>query len=214
MSHPIWPFFGLTVTTPRLVLRYVDDTLATELGLLAARGIHDPATMPFAIPWTDAPAEELPIGALRHFWHVRSENTPERVRLSFAVIARGEVVGFSALDADDFACVREFSTASWLGIAHQGRGLGGELRAATLHLGFEGLGAVRAESGAFADNERSNRVSRRLGYRENGRHWLQRRGEPAEQILYVLDRETWEASRRDDITIDGIEPVRTFIGLS
>ena len=76
MSHPIWPFFGLTVTTPRLVLRYVDDTLATELGLLAARGIHDPATMPFSIPWTDAPAEELPIGALRHFCLLYTSPSP------------------------------------------------------------------------------------------------------------------------------------------
>ena len=72
---------------------------------------------------------------------------------------------------------------------------------------------MRALSAAFADNERSNRVSRRLGYRENGRQWLERRGEPAEQISYVMDRATWEAQRRDDITIDGVEQVRAYLGI-
>jgi hypothetical protein len=37
--------------------------------------------------------------------------------------------------------LREFESGSWLGREHQGRGLGKEMREATLHLGFEGLGA-------------------------------------------------------------------------
>jgi RimJ/RimL family protein N-acetyltransferase len=144
---------------------------------------------------------------------MRAETTPEHFHLSLAVIADGAVVGVSSLGGDDYASVRQFTTGSWLGIAHQGHGLGRELREATLHLGFAGFDAVRAHSGAFADNERSNRVSRRLGYHENGRQWMKRRGEPAEQVLYVMDRETWESQRRDDITIEGVEPVRAFLGI-
>ena len=196
-----------------MTLRYVDDALATEVALLSSRGVHDPSTMPFTVPWTDLPADEIPMSSLLFLWGMRAATTPAHFHLSLAVIADGAVVGVSSLGADDFASVRQFTTGSWLGVAHQGRGLGRELREATLHLGFAGLDAVRAHSAAFADNERSNRVSRRLRYRENGRQWLERRGEPAEQIMYVMDRDTWESQRRDDITIEGIERVRAYLGI-
>jgi RimJ/RimL family protein N-acetyltransferase len=213
MTHPVWPFFGLEVRTPRLRLRYVDDALATELALLAVRGVHDPADMPFSIPWTDASPEELPIGSLRHFWEQRAATTPDDFNLLFAVVADGAVVGTTSLHAKDFATVRQFDTGSWLGLAHQGQGLGRELRAATLHLGFAGLGALRATSSAFVDNERSNRVSRGLGYRENGRTWIKRRSESAELVVYLLERTEWEARRREDISIHGLEPALRFLGL-
>ncbi|MEO7556936.1 MAG: hypothetical protein ABIV94_10095 [Acidimicrobiales bacterium] len=51
-----WPLYGLEVRTPRLALRGPDDDLAQELVDLAERGIHEPGTMPFTVPWTDDPA--------------------------------------------------------------------------------------------------------------------------------------------------------------
>ncbi|HEV2012784.1 MAG TPA: hypothetical protein VGR77_02720 [Candidatus Dormibacteraeota bacterium] len=55
-----WPLFGLCIETPQLTLRYAtDDDLAT-LNNLAGQGIHDPAVMPFDVPWTDDPPEIRP----------------------------------------------------------------------------------------------------------------------------------------------------------
>ena len=50
------------------------------------------------------------------------------------------------------------------------------MRAAILHLAFEGLGAASAESEAFHDNHASNRVSQILGYSPNGVGWATRKG--------------------------------------
>ena len=47
-----WPLFDLRIVTPRLELRYVNDSDASELMALAAEGIHADDFMPFGIPWT------------------------------------------------------------------------------------------------------------------------------------------------------------------
>ena len=54
----LWPLFGLRVETPLLLLRYPSDADLAALASHPADAIHDPATMPFAIPWTDAPPED------------------------------------------------------------------------------------------------------------------------------------------------------------
>ena len=64
----LWPLFGLRVETPRLLLRYPSDADLAALASHPAGAIHDPATMPFAIPWTDAPPEELARNTLRYYW--------------------------------------------------------------------------------------------------------------------------------------------------
>ena len=53
----------------------------------------------------------------------------------------GEPIGMQDLAAEHFRAVRSVESGSWLGRAHQGRGLGREMREAMLHLAFEGLGA-------------------------------------------------------------------------
>ncbi|EQD45135.1 GCN5-related N-acetyltransferase, partial [mine drainage metagenome] len=76
-----------------------------------------------------------------------------------------------------------FSTGSWLGREHQGRGFGKEMRAAILHLGFATLGAEEALTSAFSDNPASIRVTRGLGYEENGTWRAARRGRPCHPRL-------------------------------
>ena len=96
--------------------------------------------------------------------------------------------------------------------ASQGRGLGTEMRAAVLHLAFEGLGALRAESGAWHDNAPALGVSRNLGYEENGDGWRIRGGRPDREVLLALTRERWERDRRDDIELVGLDPCLPFFG--
>ena len=114
--------------------------------------------------------------------------------------------------AERFAVLRTVGTGSWLGRIYQGKGIGTEMRAAVLHLAFAGLGADYALSSAFADNEASIGVTRRLGYEEIGRRLLVRRDAPAWMIDFRLPRSRWEEHRRDDIVIVGLDACRELFG--
>ena len=205
MAHPYWPLFDVVVRTPRLELRYPDDDLVVRLAALAADGVHDPAFMPFSHPWTDRPPGELERGTLQWHWSNRGTWTPSAWTCDFAVMVDGEPVGAQGLNAKDFTTLLTFETGSWLGRAHQGRGIGKEMRAAVLHFGFAGLGAEFATTGAFDDNDASLGVTRALGYRPNGETYEVRRGAPARHLRYLMPRADWERRRRDDIAIEGLD---------
>ena len=87
------------------------------------------------------------------------------------------------------------------------------MRAAVLHLGFAGLGAQYAETSAFADNASSLGVTRSLGYEPNGWKLGDREGKADRQEVFVMTRGRWETIRRDDITIEGLEPCLPLLGL-
>jgi RimJ/RimL family protein N-acetyltransferase len=209
-----WPLFGLRVVTPRLELRYPDDEIATELAALTVKGVHDPASMPFMIPWTDAPAEELGRNSLQHFWRNRATWTTDEWHCGLAVLVDGEPLGVQALFAKQFPLRRAFETGSWLGLDHQGKGIGKEMRAAALHLGFAGLDARLAITGAWHDNVASLGVTRALGYEPNGSEILVRRDKPDTMLHFHMPRDTWEAGRRDDIAIEGLEPCLALFGIA
>jgi RimJ/RimL family protein N-acetyltransferase len=213
MAHPHWPLFDLEVRTPRLTLRYADDSLLTELATLAAKGIHDPSTMPFAIPWTDIEPPQLEREAFRFWWGCRADTSPARWNLILVALVGDTVVGTTGLIAAEFAVTREFETGSWLGREYQGQGLGKEMRHAALQLGFDGFGAEQATTGAFTDNPASLGVTRSLGYESNGRLRHERRGELAESLRFRMSREHWATIRRDDITLHGVEAAAAMLGL-
>lgn len=212
MAHPYWPLFDLRVRTPRLELRLPSDDDQVELARVAAAGVHDPSLMPFSLPWTDAPSPELERSSLRWWWRQRAEWSEERWCFTGAVFVDGRPVGVQDLTAEHFALLRTVSTGSWLGREFQGQGLGKEMRAAVLHLAFAGLGALEAYSEAWADNEASLAVSAALGYRPNGEVIGLRRGEPARRLHLRLERATWEATRRSDVVIEGLEACAGLFG--
>jgi RimJ/RimL family protein N-acetyltransferase len=215
MAHPYWPLFDLAVSTPRLVLRYVDDAIACELIDVVLRdGVHDPAWMPFTIPWTDLERPELERQAQQYWWRCRATTSPEAWELNLAVIVDGAPAGITSIGATDFGLVATIGTGSWLGRSFQGRGIGTEMRAATLHLGFAGFGARRATTTAFVDNEPSLGVTRRLGYAPNGTSIGIRREEAGDQQHFVLTREAWARQRREDIELVGIDGARDQLGIA
>ena len=214
LAVSIWPVLGLRVTTPRLELRPIDEELGAELAQLAAGGIHDPADMPFAMPWSDVAPPLLQRNTIQYYARTLAEWTPASWNCQFATIVDGAVVGTTALFAKEFGLLRTFETGSWLGRDHQGRGIGAEMRVASLQLGFAGLDAERATTGAFADNPRSLGVTAKLGYREVEGELKVRRGQRAEIRRFVMDRAHWEAQlRRDDITIEGLDACRELFGV-
>lgn len=204
MAHPYWPLFDVEVRTPRITMRYLDDRLAVELAGLAAQGIHEPDQMPFVHPWTDATSPDLERDALRFYWKSRAESTPGSWHLIFAVLEGDRVVGTSSLIATDFPVLRSFETGSWVGRSHQGRGLGTELRIASLHLGFLGLHAEQATTRAYTDNAASLAVTRKLGYQPNGFERHTRRHVTAETIGFRMDRSGFsEHVLRQDVEVIG-----------
>lgn len=214
MSSRFWPLFDLEVRTPRVILRYPSDADIEELAALAARGIHEPDVMPFGIPWTDVASPQQERNSLQHHWLQRAKWATDDWNLSFATIVDGAIVGSQGALAHRFPLLRQAETGSWLGRAHQEKGIGTEMRAAILHFLFDGLGAERATSGAFVDNPSSRAVSQKLGYREDGTEVIERRtGEAAVKRRFVLTRDEWASRRRTDIEIIGLEPCRPWFGL-
>ncbi|SNR37469.1 GNAT family N-acetyltransferase [Actinomadura mexicana] len=208
-----FPPLGLRLTTPRLELRLPSPEELAALADLAAEGVHDPETMPFMMPWTDHPPAEVARGVVQHHWKTLAEWTPEKWELDLTVFHEGEVVGQQTLWAHDLVVLRQVETGSWLGRRHQGQGIGTEMRAAVLHLAFAGLDAEEAASAAFEDSHASNAVSRKLGYQPNGieRHVI--RGAVTVEQRYRLTRADWERHRTVPVTIEGLAPCRTMLGL-
>jgi RimJ/RimL family protein N-acetyltransferase len=145
---------------------------------------------------------------------MRAGLSPEDWTVSFAVYEGERLVGTQSVVGKAFPVTRTFETGSWLGLSEQGKGIGKEMRAAVLHLGFAGLTAERAVTSAFADNPRSIGVTRALGYRENGSFIDDREGKPAEHLRFVMERADWEQRRRDDIEILGLEPCLRVLGIA
>lgn len=210
MGNPYWPLFDLRIMTSRVEIRMPDDDVLSDLARLASRGIHDPATMPFLHPWTDEPSPALERSLMQWGWRHRAEWTPNRWTFNGAVFVDGEVVGVQSLMADDFAVERTVKTGSWLGRCHQGRGIGKEMRAAILSFAFDTLGAREALSGGFADNATSLNVSRSLGYEENGRRTILRRGLASEMIDLRMDVAAWRRSERCETKVLGFDGCREF----
>lgn len=210
----LWPLFGLRIATPRLELRLPTDDDLAELVALSLRGIHDPATMPFGVPWTDVPSPRFEWESLQHHWGSRANLSAASWRLGFGVCCDGELVGVQSIDADDFPRLRTAETGSWLGQAHHGRGIGTEMRRAIVHFGFEVLGALAVTSSAFVDNPASQKVSLAVGYEPNGRQFNAQRDHRGEQIRFLLTRERWLATRTDlPVTVTGWDACRDQLGL-
>jgi len=209
-----WPLLGLRIRTPSLELRTPSDADLVALVDLVLGGIHDPETMPFTTEWTDTESPDLERGALQYWWGCRASFSAENWDLPLAVVSEGTVVGVQNLTARQFPTLRTAETGSWLGLAHQGKGIGKEMRRAIVHFGFECLGAMAITSGAMTDNVASQRVSLATGYEPNGTNVVARRGGRAEQIRYILTRQRWaDFCSNSDVQVEGFEACRAMFGL-
>ncbi|HVB51913.1 MAG TPA: GNAT family protein [Acidimicrobiales bacterium] len=205
MGYSSWPLFDLRIRTTRLEIRLASDEDLDALARVARKGVHDPKMMPFMKPWTDQPSPLLERGLVQWGWRHRAEWSPQNWTFNGAVLCNGVLVGVQDLSGEDFSSLRSVSSGSWLGLEHQGQGIGKEMRRAMLHFAFEGLGAMEANSGSFVDNTASMNVSRSVGYEENGRETTLRRGVPAETVKFRLERSKWEMTERIDVEIEGLD---------
>ncbi|MFJ3957654.1 GNAT family N-acetyltransferase [Arthrobacter sp. NPDC090010] len=208
----IFPPFGLVLRTPRLELRVLRDEDMAPLIEAVRSGIHEPGKSPFSVPWSEAPAEQLPANTARFHWSTRSGFAQERWELAFGIWHEGELIGSQSLMATDFAAFKVVKSGSWIRKSSQGQGLGKEMRAAILIYAFDFLGADVAESSAAVWNQPSLGVSHSLGYRDNGVHREPSAEGPAEIQQLRLNAADF---RRPDwqLSVAGHEPLARFIGL-
>ena len=165
-----WPLRQLVLRTPRLELRPDDDAGLDELAAVATAGVHPPEEMPFGEPWTDADRRRPAVAACCSTTGRSGPRWPrQRWNVHFLVRLDGRVIGTQKLGAGDFAITREVRTGSWIGLRHQGQGIGTEMRAAVVLFAFDHLGATAGALRGVRGQPASLGVSRRLGYRR-GRH--------------------------------------------
>ncbi|MDR2996745.1 MAG: GNAT family N-acetyltransferase [Microbacterium sp.] len=208
----VFPPFGLRIEAGPVTLRPITDDVLPKLIDIALAGVHDPSFMPFYYPWTDAPEGKLPTEFAQYHWGTRARWSKDAWTLEFAVEYEGTIVGAQGFSTHDYLVTRTGETGSWLGRAHQGRGIGTRMRQAICAFLFDHLDAAEITSGAFSDNPASLAVSRKSGYRPDGRQRLSRRGEVAVNQRLVLTPEDFV--RGDEITVTGAEAFRSFIGLN
>ena len=212
----LWPLTGLRVVSGDLELRYLDDTLLFQLAELAGEGVHAPEAMPFNAPWSKGTPQEIARRVLTYQWSARSRITPQEWTLELAVVRDGEVLGVQSMVTKDFLVTGQVETGSWLGLRHQGAGVGTRMRLMILHLAFDGLGAQAATTGAFEDNAASNGVTRKIGYQPNGREVVAREGAATVSLQYRLERPDWDNradALRPEVTLHGVDGVRELLGV-
>jgi RimJ/RimL family protein N-acetyltransferase len=211
-----YPLLDVRVSTPMLELSGATDELLDQLAdvVRAGKTRADPA------PYDDPssfyePDPDLRVAQwLRAIWRRRGNVGPDGWRLNFVVMVDGRPVGEQTLTGVNFSTLGTITSFSWLSADERGRGLGHEMRAAILHLAFDGLGAKEAASDAFVDNHGSNAISQSLGYDLNGTEWATRQGEPALLNRWRLTRDIWKERRRNDIQLHNIEACHALLPLS
>jgi RimJ/RimL family protein N-acetyltransferase len=210
-----YPLLDVRVSTPTLELRAATDDLLDELADLVRAGkTHaDPAPYDDPMSFYETDPDLRVAMWLRAIWRRRGVVEPDAWRLNFVVMVAGRPVGEQSLIGVDFSTLGTVTSFSWLSTDERGHGLGQEMRAAILHLAFEGLGAREAGSDAFVDNQASNGISQKLGYEPNGFDWATRQGQPALLNRWRLTRDAWQPRRRDDIRLHDVEACRAMLPL-
>jgi RimJ/RimL family protein N-acetyltransferase len=209
----LWPLFALRVASGPLELRPVTDDDIPALADLALAGVHTPDASPFVNNWTDAPADELGRNMARYYWSKRAEMSRDHWTVDFVVRQDDEMVGVQGISAENYQVTKTIETGSWLGLRHQGRGIGTLMRQTICQFAFDYLGAAELTSGAWTDNAASLAVSRKVGYAPNGQRRKERQtGEVAIMQDLVLTP-AGMVRHGLEIAVEGLPEVRAFFGL-
>jgi RimJ/RimL family protein N-acetyltransferase len=206
------PLLGLRITAGPVELRGVTDDLVGPLAELAIRGVHDPDYMPFFVPWSTAPAAEMPRNMAQFHWGQRAGFSVQKWAMDLAVFYDGELVGSQGFGTRDYLITRVGETGSWLGRQFHGRGIGTAMRKVICAFIFDHLGADYITSSAYSDNPASLGVSRKCGYRENGVSILNRMGKPATLQLVILEPANL-VRYEHSLSVEGVPEFRRSIGL-
>jgi RimJ/RimL family protein N-acetyltransferase len=210
----LWPIAGLRLQSGPFELRTPSDADLAELAQIYPADVPFDPTLPVGPGTREQQAAQA---VLRHAWRARAELSPARWRLCFAAYAGGVPVGQQDLKAAGFPGRRIVETSSWVGKEFRGRGYGKAMRALVLHLAFEGLGAVAAESESAEGNDAALGVTRSLGYDPCGDTYAMAGSKVEHRLWARLTRERWSLIHQGysiaPIAMQGLEPCLPLLGL-
>jgi RimJ/RimL family protein N-acetyltransferase len=214
-----WPLLGLSAVHRDLLLREATDDDVVALAGVVEEGLVEPGEehfMPRLLLGRAATLEERFASFLRYHRERRVATAPDKWDLAFAVVLDGKVVGCQAVHTTNFPVLGEVHTGSYLARQVQGRGVGTRMRAMVLDLAFGHFGAQWATSGYVEGNERSRRISERLGYEVDGIELLAGGGRAVESHRLRLSRNSWSANRPswlDQVSFAGVEAAAACLGI-
>ena len=202
----------IRMVTDRLVLRSATDHDLAALSAVFPDDLDFNPRLPVHSVLTTKDARI--VSFLQDHWRNRGTWTVDEWRLDLVVEYEGAAVGIAGLDATQFPSRRVLETSSWLSSAMRGRGLGKEMRSASLALGFEHLGALEAHSDATDDNAASIGVSNSLGYEPNGEDILITSKGPQRLRRFRMTRSAWQAVARPPVRIEYPQNLLGWFGVS
>lgn len=210
----IFPPFGLRLRCGDVTLAGTTPAHVPDLIASAKAGVYDTDAglpMPFLFDWPSLPDQDL--NMWQHVWGAWGRFKPEEWMLKLSVIVDGHAIGCQdVMNKHDFLVSRTLETGSWIGLAHQGGGIGTRIRQMVAMFCFDHLGAEELTSGYIDGNVKSAGVSRKVGYVDNGQRRLPTgEGYRVERLVCL----TPEALVRpaEPLEVEGVEAFRRFIGL-
>jgi RimJ/RimL family protein N-acetyltransferase len=147
-------------------LRSPSDHDAQTLARLAATpgAILSDAERHF-VTWLDETPDQIATNLISEIREHRQPPGSGHWTLDFAIVIEREIVGLQRLRGfDHWPRRRNVGTSSWIVAAARSRGYGTRARVAVLDLAFQVLKAEAALSWTLPVNDRSRRLSERLGY--------------------------------------------------
>lgn len=210
----IYPPFGVSIACGDLELHGMTPADVPELLDLASEGVVDPdRPYPFNNDWALREPADLRLNSARYYFSTWAAARPDAWSLLFVVRHRGEIVGCQDLMTDDFPITRVARTGSWLGRRHHGSGIGTAMRQLVCAFAFDALGADECRTEAYSDNPASQRVSEKLGYQRVEVRPVNRLGERAQEVRFILTPDHF-VRPTGTVTFDGVEAFKEFVGLS
>jgi len=115
----------------------------------------------------------------------------------FTVVAGPEAIPVGSLSIRPGFQPARGDVGYWIGIPHQGRGIGAAAVARALEIAFGEMGMEKVDACAFVGNEASRRVLEKNGFLREGlaRKAVLKRGRWLDEWLYGITREEWVARR-------------------
>ncbi|MFT3889845.1 MAG: GNAT family protein [Arachnia sp.] len=209
----IYPPFGVAISCGDVDLRALTPNDVPALLDLAVEGVAHPGRpYPFVSNWALLEPHLLRRNSAQFYFSQWASLNPSAWTLLMVVRHRGEIVGCQDLMTQDFPVRRVAHTGSWLGLKHQGKGIGTTMRQAACAFAFDALGADECRTEAYADNPASQRVSEKVGYERFDACPVNRLGERAVEMRFRLTPERLNRPEQP-VSFHGVGPFREFIGL-